>query len=76
MKFSFICILIVFYFLVDFYMVRKKIRETRLNYLKLKKSSDRSFLLKFVILYTYEEIINKAPIMVSGKNFAKSFDGR
>lgn len=75
-RFSFICVLIVIYFLVDFYMVRKKIRETRLNYLRLKKSSDRSFLLKYVIIYTYEEIINTEPIMVSGKNFEGSFDGR
>jgi hypothetical protein len=75
-RFSFICVLIVFYFLIDFYMVRKKIHETRMNYLRLKKSSDRSFLLKYVIIYTYEEIINRAPIMVKGKNFKDAFNGR
>ena len=75
-RFSFICVLIVIYFLVDFYMVRKRIRDTRLNYLRLKKSSDRSFLLKYVIIYTYEEIINTEPIMVTGKNFDGSYDGR
>jgi hypothetical protein len=50
--------------------------ETRLNYLRLKKASDRPFLLKYVIIYTYEEILNGSPIMVTGKNFEKAFDGR
>lgn len=71
-----ICILIVLYFMVDFYMVKQKMSETRLNYLRLKKSSDRPFLLKYVIIYTYEEILNGDPIMVAGKNFEKPFDGR
>lgn len=57
-------------------MERSKLNATRLNYMILKKSSDRSFLLKFVIIYTYEEIINKSPIMVKGKNFKEAFDGR
>jgi len=69
-------VLIVIYFVVDFQMVKQKIQETRLNYLRLKKSSDRPFLLKYVIIYTYEEILNGEPIMVTGKNFPKAFDGR
>ncbi len=62
--------------MVDFYMVKQKMSETRLNYLRLKRSSDRPFLLKYVIIYTYEEILNGNPIMVTGKNFEKAFDGR
>jgi hypothetical protein len=57
-------------------MVKKKMSETRSNYTKLKRSSDRSFLLKYVIIYTYEEILNGSPVMVTGKNFEKAFDGR
>lgn len=71
-----ICIMIIVYFLIDFYMVREHIQETRLDYLRLKKQSDRPFLLKYVIIYTYEEILNKKPIMVTGKNFQNEFDGR
>ena len=75
-KFSMICILIILYFITDFYMVYLKMKSTRLDYLRLKKASDRPFLLKYVIIFTYEEILNGEPIMVEGKNFKDKFDGR
>ncbi len=38
--------------------------------------SDRSFLLKYVILYTYEDILFKQPVMVSGQNFEGEYNAR
>ena len=38
--------------------------------------SDRSFLLKYVILYTYEDILFRDSVMISGQNFKGEYDGR
>lgn len=38
--------------------------------------SDRSFLLKYIIVFTYEDILNKNPIMASGQNFDGEYNGR
>jgi hypothetical protein len=45
---------------------RGKIISTGNNYQTLKMISDRSFLLKYVILYTYEDILFQKPVMVKG----------
>ena len=37
---------------------------------------NRPFLLKFVIIFTYEEILNGKPTIITGQNFIGQFDGR
>ena len=37
---------------------------------------NRPFLLKFVIIFTYEEILNGVPTIITGQNFVGEFDGR
>jgi hypothetical protein len=37
---------------------------------------NRPFLLKFVIIFTYEEILNDEPTIITGQNFVGEFDGR
>ena len=38
--------------------------------------SDRSFLLKYVILYTYEDILFKESVMIKGQNFKGEYNAR
>ena len=76
MRFCFICIFFVTYFIIDFVYQRGKILATVSNYQTLKMISDRSFLLKYVILYTYEDILFKQPVMVSGQNFEGEYNAR
>ena len=37
---------------------------------------NRPFLLKFVIIFTYEEILNGKPTIITGQNFVGEFNGR
>lgn len=64
------------YFIIDYIYQRGKIVGTGNNYKTLKMISDRSFLLKYVILYTYEDIIKTSAVMVSGQNIKGSYDAR
>ena len=39
--------------------------------------SERSILLKFIILFTYEEILNTSPILITNENISiDPYDGR
>ena len=68
--------LIVCYFIFDFYKESKGLNQIRLNYKRLKMICNRPFLLKFVIIFTYEEILNGVPTIITGQNFVGEFDGR
>ena len=75
-RFCFICVVIVCYFIFDFYKESKGLNQIRLNYKRLKMICNRPFLLKFVIIFTYEEILNGVPTIITGQNFVGEFDGR
>ncbi len=74
----FFCItaIIIIFYLLDYIYESKQLNRISKNYQRLSYLSKRAFSLKFVIIYTYEEIYAKTPIIIDGMYIENTFDAR
>lgn len=54
------------FFIAGDYWDNEQLTQVKTNIIRLKTIRERTYLLKYVIIFTYEELINGGPIMIDG----------